>query len=646
MSSDAMSSPETLPPIMFFPPDALMAAVDEVFQDEIAPIRNTTLRQLGGVALKMVPDCNFRCDGEGYECYEYSNDAWEMQPERMSPETIAAVGVQIGEYTKRHLLKEFSVIFHGGEPLFTKDAAAYYDEAIDLLEESIRSTGSEVMLNYRMQTNASLITEKFLQVAKRRNIMIKCSIDGYEAAHDANRKTKQHSLGTFKMVDRGIRKLSDPESEYRDQFEGLLAVIDVRNDPIKTYEALCAYDAKEIDLLLPYANWDNPPVVPDGNTSPTPYADWLLEIFHRWRADLQEDKAVPDIRLFWSIINLSRGSASLTESIGPATSRVAFVRADGSFEGLDALNAISSSVNTTNMNVYEHNLDQVAQHLQKNHQLGEKELPQVCHDCKLMDICGGGHIETRYSSANEFNNPSVFSEDLKALVKEIVSVSNQAFLEEIAIDKIQALRGQYGTTPLKNYPSHTPLVTPVKRSLATRIRPATLEDVMDITDLHGAAFYSNYAGIVPGDTLQSYIADELLSSKYDYWTRQIDLARTTGNRIFVATLGKRLLGFAALNTTDSPTKMYLNAHYESPQTEGYGVGEALVEQVERTLNTPADIIVQSIKTSQQAAFLRRRGFMPASVSGAAQPAVIRGHILPPEPLIRRANNKSGRLLST
>lgn len=639
-------SPECLPPTMFFPPDVLMGAVNEVFENEIALIRNTTLRRLGGIALKMVPDCNFRCDGEGYACYEYRNDDWEAQPERMTPETIAAAGVQIGEYTKRHLLKEFSVVFHGGEPLFTKDAAAYYDDAIDLLEESIHAIDSGVTIHYRMQTNASLMTEKFLEMAKRRNIILKCSIDGYKDAHNANRKTKQHGLGTFEMVDRGIRRISDTDSKYRDQLEGLLAVIDINNDPIKIYEALCSYGTKDVDLLLPYANWSELPPVPAGNTSPTPYADWLLKIFYRWHADLQDNKDVPDIRLFRSIINLSRGSASLTEAIGPATSRIAFVRADGTFEGLDALNVISTNAKTTNMDVYHNSLEQVAEHLRQARQLGQKELPQVCLDCKLVDVCGGGHIETRHSPENGFDNQSVFCEDLKVLIKGIVSTANETYLEEIANDKVRTLRRQYGAVPLKNYPFHEPLVAPAGRNLATHIRPATLEDVMEITDLHGEAFYSNYAEIIPEDTLQDYIADELLAAKYAYWTRQIDFARKSGNRIFVATLGKRLLGFTALNTTNDPTQVYLNAHYESPQTEGYGVGEALVEQIERTLNVPADITAQSIKTSRQAAFLQQRGFAPASISGVVRPPLIRGHALPPEPLVRRANSKISRLLTS
>ena len=46
---------------------------------------------------------------------------------------------------------------------------------------------------------------------------------------------------------------------YRPLYAGLLCTIDVRNDPVATYDALAALDPPAIDFLLPHATWDTPP---------------------------------------------------------------------------------------------------------------------------------------------------------------------------------------------------------------------------------------------------------------------------------------------------------------------------------------------------------------------------------------------------
>ena len=42
-------------------------------------------------------------------------------------------------------------------------------------------------------------------------------------------------------------------------YSGILCTIDVRNDPVATYEALLKFSPPALDLLLPHANWSCPP---------------------------------------------------------------------------------------------------------------------------------------------------------------------------------------------------------------------------------------------------------------------------------------------------------------------------------------------------------------------------------------------------
>jgi|GEM_PF-796437 len=641
MGIATVASVETqhLPDGSYFRPDVLLGQIAAIFDEQRGEASQPAIDSLGAVALKTVADCNFRCNGEGYECYMYKWDTWQTLPERMPDDVLRMVGVRIGEYTKAQDRDSMAVILHGGEPLYMKDAAGYYNSAFDLLEAGAHSVNEAVMLSYGMQTNASLLTEPTLRMLKERNVRVSCSVDGNEAAHNRNRKTKVRQLGTFVQVDRGIRRLA--AEPYRSQLGSLLAVVDLANDPIaEVYEPLCSYGAESIDLLLPYADHDNPPPRPEGGSA-TPYADHLLTIFHRWTADKKAGKPVPAIRLFDSIINLSRGAMSGTEAVGMLTSRLAFVRTDGSFEGLDALNMISPEAAKTNLNVEENTLEEVARYLRTSRQLGRKVLSQTCTGCKLVDICGGGHIENRYAHENGFDNPSVYCEDLKVLIKEIVAVSNANFREEIAAMEMSRVRRLYGRgIPLDMYPLYKPFVTPSEKALATRIRSAEPEDVMELIELHGAAYLHNYKDLALDTLLTEYVERDLLPRKFEYWKEAIDRQSSQPYRLLVAELGSKIVGFAAVEVAEGKVK--LGAHFVSPQVDGYGVDGDLLQEAERTFHRPAAMVLQAIDQSPQTEFFSKAGFKPMQL--AVSPPRIPNIGLSWTPMIRLANSDGARAI--
>lgn len=644
MTEIKIGSPEItdIPVVNFFRPSELMGAVDAVFASERAYSheQGTAPALLGAIACKVVPDCNFRCAGEGYACYEYQDDSWERQPPVMPDEVITQLGTAIADYTAAHDLDSMDVILHGGEPLFTHKVmkpADYYDHLIGLLGDTVSEINPNLKLRYAMQTNASLITQEVTQMLERHNISVNCSIDGDEVAHNRNRRTKGRAHPTFKLVDRGIRRLA---AECPEQLGGLLAVIDLRNSPIETYEALCSYNTKVIDFLLPYeANWDTPPYKPEGNTSPTPYADWLLTIFHRWWDDRQAGKDVPDIRLFRSILNLSRGGQSLTEAIGPDTSRIAFVRADGSIEGLDAFKASAQGENNTGIHISETNsLDKVSDHLKSSHQLGRKILSPTCQQCTLKDMCGGGHLENRYSTANGFNAPSVFCEDLKLLIKEVVGTANATYRDEKATASFRAFRDADGKIPLHRYPLYQPFTSPPPFSLATHIRFADAGDAKKITDVHGEAYFAEYQELIDPDLLAQFIEEDLLPAKYSYWRK-----KAAQNSVVVATLRNQIVGFAALEETPRDQRLVLQAHYELPETKGYGIGDELLQEVEHLSTNPQDIFLRATVGSKQAQYFEQRGYEPSPQS-VTSPNLL-GVPLGQMAMIRRASSHGARVIA-
>ncbi len=112
--------------------------------------------------------------------------------------------------------------------------------------------------------------------------------------------------------------------QFPQLFSGLLCAIDLRNDPVATYEALVAFDPPRIDFLLPRGQ------VPDA--AQTPYADWLIAVFDHWYP-----AARIRIRLFEETTQLLLGGTADSEIVGLSPARMVVINIDGTIEQVDTL---------------------------------------------------------------------------------------------------------------------------------------------------------------------------------------------------------------------------------------------------------------------------------------------------------------------
>lgn len=378
------------------------------------------LEMLGSAVLKLYGPCNLACD----YCYEYEgpDQSWLELPSEMSEETITASAHAFSEYANAHSLEQWDVVFHGGEALMIGVDAI--DQAAGTLRTIMESCAPNTQLNLSVVTNGVLLTDRMLRVLDKHGIRVIVSLDGGEQAHNRHRINKA-GAGTYRSVARGIDRL---RNGYNHLFGGLLCVIDPENDPLEVYESLCAFDPPDIDFLLPYANWDNPPPAyrkyPERNPG-TPYADWLIPIFDKWQKDRflygcnpDTYRKPPGIRFFQSIIDMNIGGLSSTEAIGPYAGNEFVIRPGGSIELADGLKSTYEGAVKTDMNIHADDLETIASRLRVMEQLGRKSLAFDCEICPIRDICGGGHIATRYWQ-DSFLAPSVYCSDLMAIVNYI-----------------------------------------------------------------------------------------------------------------------------------------------------------------------------------------------------------------------------------
>jgi uncharacterized protein len=368
-----------------------------------------------------VPFCEFiikihsRCELACDYCYMYemADQSWRGQPRRMSREVAADTAMRIGEHARAHALRDIELILHGGEPLLAGR------ELISYLVTAVRdAAGPDVTVHASAQTNAVGLSDPYLRLFDELGVSMGVSLDGEAVDHDRHRRFAS-GRGSHAAVIAGLERLT--HHRYRHLFSGLLCAIDLRSDPVATYEALAAFGPPKIDFLLPHGTWASPPPGRIPGAPETPYADWLIRVFdHSYRAPKTR------VRLFEEIMHLLLGGESGGEMVGLAPARMVVIETDGAIEQVDTLKAAYPGAPQTGLHVSRDPLDAalllpgvVAR------QLGERALCNVCRGCRIRRVCGGGMYAHRYRPGAGFANPTVYCPDLMRLIDHIRDTMNE-----------------------------------------------------------------------------------------------------------------------------------------------------------------------------------------------------------------------------
>jgi uncharacterized protein len=366
----------------------------------------------GEFIVKVHSRCNLACD----YCYIYelADQSWRDQPRTMSAAVVKATARRVADHAQRHEIESVRVVLHGGEPLL---AGA---DLISFLAQEFRTAlGSDIGLVLRVQTNGALLSTAIADVLREFDIRVTVSLDGDQVANDRHRRTRRGG-GSHDAVMRGLDVLLD--DRYRHLFGGFLAVIDLANDPISTYEHLAAFDPRSIDFLLPYGTWAAPPpgkaVFGGGaDTADTSYGQWLNTAFDHWYT---RGRARVPVRLFTSAIEQLVGRQGTSEQLGTGAASFLVIETDGAIEQVDSLKATFEGATHTGLHVLRDDFEAAYTHPGVvARQIGIQALSTTCLSCRLRDACGGGMYTQRYCPGTGFKNPSVYCADLTVFLDHV-----------------------------------------------------------------------------------------------------------------------------------------------------------------------------------------------------------------------------------
>lgn len=353
--------------------------------------------------VKVSSKCNLNCT----YCYMYNLEdrSFHDQVPFMSSEVAHALIRAVSLHCQAHDVPTFTFIFHGGEPLLARNA--FFDDFVTTAKELIPAS---TKLAFSIQTNGILLDTKRSEMLKSLGIRVGVSIDGPRDANDRYR-VDHKGRGSYDRVLKGWHV-----AQEQGLAPGLLTVVDVTQDVRTFYSHIQDLNPRKADVLLPDANYAQSPERPLGDREA--YGKWLYNLFELWVEDASTSF---EIRLFNTLISAILADPGDKFAFSKLHNGIFTINPDGGLETLDLLKACDSNSAATPYNITTDALDALFQvPVMRLYYYERQAVCGECRECPYLRICGGGWLPHRYSRENEFDNPSIYCDDLKYLFRKVI----------------------------------------------------------------------------------------------------------------------------------------------------------------------------------------------------------------------------------
>jgi uncharacterized protein len=352
------------------------------------------------VAKPIGPVCNLNCE----YCFYLEKQALFAPGEhfRMSDRVLSAF---INNYITSQPSPVVEFVWQGGEP--TLMGIDFFKQVIKLQKPF---AGQKTITN-SLQTNGTLLTEKWCRFLKKHHFMVGISIDGPKEVHDRYRRDRKGN-GTFDRVMRGLKLLQKNEVEYnvlasvaRDtathaldvyrffknegiEFIQFAPVVERFPDSISKMHGLrlagpAALDREEEQTQV--TPWS---VIPDE------YGDFLIAVYEEW---VRHDVGKVFVMNFEWALNAWIGNPSPVCIHARQCGRALVIEHNGNVYACD------HSVYPRYLlgNITTHSLNEMAKRSLRSGFGVTKEsaLPRWCRECDVQGACHGGCPKHRFAKS-------------------------------------------------------------------------------------------------------------------------------------------------------------------------------------------------------------------------------------------------------
>jgi len=375
------------------------------------------------IVLKISERCNLACPYCYYYFQEFSS---ESKSRLITEEVIAELPRFLKRSAERLNLERINIVLHGGEPLLIKPKKA--DKICQLISDELRGL---VDVTFAVQTNGVLISEEWIDVFKKHNIIVGVSIDGLPEVHDKLRPDLK-GKGSFQRTLKGYRLLDEMMGD--NPTHGALGVLHLSDEEDK----MLAYMIDELgvpspNLNFPRGGWDSDDAVKFGQS---------IENHRKLIRHYLDNYVHPKYRFVRGITGhifslMSDEGAEEVDYRASCRHNIATISSEGDVYIDDNILGLDDSFSADILNIFDDSSlkDLVTGPLWTELMEAIDDVPAECGECEWFRSCRGGDLFNRFSEKRRFNNKSVMCDTIKMFHEEIVNylVKNRVCtLEEIA----------------------------------------------------------------------------------------------------------------------------------------------------------------------------------------------------------------------
>ncbi len=339
---------------------------------------NTVSREFQVFAKPVGPICNMGCT----YCYY-------LEKEQMFPEgsTFRMPEILLEEYIVQHIEASTEEVinfsWHGGEPMM-----AGLDYFMKIVEYQNRFYPKNRMIVNGIQTNGTLLNERWCRFLSDEEFTVGISMDGPKDFHDRHRK-KTNGDPTFEQTLKGYQLLQKYEIPTE-----ILCVVSAYNveHPHAVYRFFKQLEAKYITFLplverMPGSDTG----VSDHSVSAEAFGIFLCSIFDEWKS---KDIGKVKVQIFEEALRTAFGQEHTLCIFKTTCGGVPVVEHNGDFFSCDHyVNDVHRLGNIMERTLAEM-LDSQEQKTFGRAKLGT--LPRYCLQCVVRDMCGGECPKNRF----------------------------------------------------------------------------------------------------------------------------------------------------------------------------------------------------------------------------------------------------------
>lgn len=288
-----------------------------------------------------------------------------------------------------HRTPEVTISWQGGEP--TMMGLDFYRHVLDLVERH-RRPGQ--VIEHTIQTNATLIDDRWADFLLEHDFLVGVSIDGPAPMHDVYRRDKG-GKPSFDRVVRGLRVLQAAGVRWN-----ALTTVNHANEEhaLQVYRFLRDDLGAEYIQFIPIVERPSPGGIPTGDqvtersVSPAGYGRFLVEVFDEW---VRRDVGSVFVQMFdttlANFLDLPGGMCVHARTCGTAVA----LEHNGDLYSCDHFvepDYLLGNITRTHM------LELISSHQQVAFGRDKLDgLPPYCRSCSVRFACNGGCPKDRFS---------------------------------------------------------------------------------------------------------------------------------------------------------------------------------------------------------------------------------------------------------